>query len=513
MRNSLQLQPELASAAPASLPDAPTAPASLASRWALPALVTLFAFVLGMLYLNHESVSGDEAFSISVSQLPLREMMRTLVVDFVHPPLHYFVLRGWLKVFGYGLFQARLLSVLFGTLAVFFLYLLAEYLVDRRTALLSALLLAASQLGIMYAQEVRPYAQFHFLALCGSYLFLRAFRQGRPLFWWSFVATAILMLYTDYFSVYLIAALLVLPLIYRRDSKLRPSWILAGSTLSIALYIPWITSGILHAAANNGKTFLGKENYAAVHWWTLFSIVNWFNNGKPAGLRSDSPWWTYVIGGLLFTAPLLLLLKKPAATRQMAEPIAKQNLVIAGILCLAPLVLILGAGKILHIPYNVRYVSFCAAFYYILVARAVLQIPFNALRWCLVVLILAYSANSLRANYFMRWKEHWAEAFAYVAQNRHPGDCGVFLPDFEVPPQWPITQAGRPSFRTLPPDNVAAELPGCTRVWEVSWAPRDDFRWLKLHEAGNTLLATTLNKTGEQHYYGVNVALYSKAGQ
>ena len=93
------------------------------SRTAFPVLVALFAFALRMLYVNHESVSGDEAFSMSVSQLPLPQMMRALVEDFVHPPLHYFALRGWFKVFGFGLFQARLLSVIFGTLAVVFLYL------------------------------------------------------------------------------------------------------------------------------------------------------------------------------------------------------------------------------------------------------------------------------------------------------------------------------------------------------------------------------------------------------
>ena len=131
----------------------------------------------------------------------------------------------------------------------------------------------------------------------------------------------------------------------------------------------------------------------------------------------------------------------------------------------------------------------------------------------MVALIVLYSANALRANYLMRWKEHWTEAFAYVQQNRQPADCGVFLPDFVVPPQWPITQAGQPSFRTLPQDRVAAELPGCPRVWEVSWAPRDDFRWLLEHEAKNTVLQTTHRKIGEQHYFGVRVALYSRKEQ
>src|SRR5271167_606334 len=210
------------------------------SRTAWLAFAAVFAFALRLLYLNHESVSGDEAFSMSVSQFPLKEMLAALVQDFVHPPLHYFVLRGWFKVFGFGLFQARMLSVIFGTLAVAFLYLLAEYLFDRRTALLSALLMSGSQLAIMYSQEVRPYAQFHFLALFSSYLFVRVMREGRPAYWWGFVASAILMLYTDYFSVYLIVALFAVAAIYRQRSRLRLWWVLSGSALTIAFYLPWV---------------------------------------------------------------------------------------------------------------------------------------------------------------------------------------------------------------------------------------------------------------------------------
>src|SRR5271165_3818393 len=483
------------------------------SRTAFPVLVALFAFALRMLYVNHESVSGDEAFSMSVSQLPLPEMMRALVEDFVHPPLHYFALRGWFKVFGFGLFQARMLSVIFGTLAVIFLYLLAEYLFDRRTALLSALLMSVSQLAIMYSQEVRPYAQFHFLALLSSYLFVRAMREGRPGYWRGFVASAILMLYTDYFSLYLIVALLLLAAIYRQHSRLRLWWVLIGAALTFVSYLPWVTSGILHTAANSGKTFMGTSPWAAVRLQTFASALNFFNNGQPAGLRSDSPWWTYIFGGILFGAPLLWLLWKAMTGRLADDRQDREGLVTTAILWLLPLFLTLGVGRALHIPYNVRYVSFCAAFYYLLVARAILELPVSALRWGLVALIVVYSANSLRANYLMRWKEYWDDAFTYVQQNRREGDCGVFLPDFEEPPQWPITQAGRPSFRALPKESVASELPGCERVWEVSWAPRDDFRWLLEHEASNTVLQATRQKIDEQHYFGVRVELYSRKEQ
>ena len=189
----------------------------------------LLGLLLRVLYLMHESVSGDEAFSITLTLEPLAQEMHKLVLDVVHPPLHYLALRGWLNLFGFGLLQARILSVIFGTLAIVFLYLLAEYLFDRRTALLAALLMGTSQLAIMFSQEARPYAQMHFLSLLSAYLFLRAFREGRALYWWGFVGASTVMLYTNYFGVFLIAALLVVAVVYRQRSQLRLWWVVAGS--------------------------------------------------------------------------------------------------------------------------------------------------------------------------------------------------------------------------------------------------------------------------------------------
>ncbi len=514
MRTSLQLESE-----PARLVTEAPKSHSVGLRWTAPALIAIFAFALRLLYINHESVSGDEGFSMVVSQMPLQQMLPALIHDYVHPPLHYFALRGWFALFGFGLFQARLLSAIFGTLAVVFLYLVAEYLFDRRTALLASLLLAISQLGVMYGQEVRPYAQFHFLALLATYLFLRAFREGRALFWWTFVGTSVLMLYTDYFSLYLIVGLLTLPLIFRRSNRLRLSWIVAGTALIAASYLPWITSGILQSAAHADKTFMGKEPYAAVHWYTLASIVNWFNNGKPAGLRADSPWWSYVVGGMLFCLPLAWLLWRMAAptpptksqSGMRAARADAENIVTTAILCLLPVLLTLTAGAILHIPYNIRYVTFCAAFYYLLVARALVEIPSDTLRWGVLALIVIYSANALRANYFMRWKEYWTEAYAYFEANRRPGDCGFFPPDLAVAPQWPVTQAGGPGFKVIGPEQFPPTTSQCPRVWEISWAPRDDFRWLIEHQAKyEAALAATYDRVSEKRFFGVRLTMYSR---
>src|SRR3990172_4214446 len=90
----------------------------LHGRWGIPSAVVFLGLALRMYRIDHQSLWGDEAFSLTVSRLPLSDMTGKLVRDFVHPPLHYYMLHAWFKWFGFGGFQARLLSAVFGTLAV-----------------------------------------------------------------------------------------------------------------------------------------------------------------------------------------------------------------------------------------------------------------------------------------------------------------------------------------------------------------------------------------------------------
>jgi hypothetical protein len=74
------------------------------------AAILLLGLGLRLYSLNGESVSYDESFSMATCRMPTDGMLRQLVADFVHPPLHYFVLCGWLDLVGFGVWQARLLS-------------------------------------------------------------------------------------------------------------------------------------------------------------------------------------------------------------------------------------------------------------------------------------------------------------------------------------------------------------------------------------------------------------------
>src|SRR5215469_18517611 len=99
-------------------------------RWLIPASIVLLGLVLRLYHLDYESFWGDEVFGLTVSNAAWAPMHTALVKDVVHPPLHYYMLHGWVRVFGFGTYQARVLSAIFGALAIAALYMLGRYLFD-----------------------------------------------------------------------------------------------------------------------------------------------------------------------------------------------------------------------------------------------------------------------------------------------------------------------------------------------------------------------------------------------
>jgi hypothetical protein len=75
------------------------------------------------------------------------------------------------KVFGISEFSARLVSVIFGTLTIFLVYLMGVKVANKRVAILAASIITFSVWEIAWSQHCRMYAQFQFFYLFGSYLF------------------------------------------------------------------------------------------------------------------------------------------------------------------------------------------------------------------------------------------------------------------------------------------------------------------------------------------------------
>jgi mannosyltransferase len=229
----------------------------------------LLAALLRFYRLAGQSLWSDEGNSVSLAQAGLAEIASRTALD-IHPPLYYWLLHGWMRIFGQSEVAVRSMSALAGVLLVAVIYRLGVRLfpsLSKRVGLLAAFIAAVSPFQVYYAQETRMYA---LLALWGALVIWAAVElmsngeqvakdepAGRsrlvthypiPLSRYSFlyVLCAILGLYTHYaFPVILVAAnLAVLVSLWRgRDTGQVARW-LAGwlmlQLIPLTLYLPWL---------------------------------------------------------------------------------------------------------------------------------------------------------------------------------------------------------------------------------------------------------------------------------
>src|SRR5579863_3805287 len=161
-------------------------------------LIVLMGAAIRLFRLDAQSVWYDETFSIAHSVRPLPQLFQILILDVFQAPLHYLVLHGWFQIAGFGAMQARLVSVIFGTLSIPLLFLLARRFTDSAGSLCAAFLLAISQIAVYFSQEARPYSQAQFLSLLTALAFLSFLEKPTLLRSTFFAAAGTALLYTHY---------------------------------------------------------------------------------------------------------------------------------------------------------------------------------------------------------------------------------------------------------------------------------------------------------------------------
>ena len=218
----------------------------------LVAVVLLVAAVVGgALRLHHigqESAWLDEAFSIEIARTSIANILHQTALD-VHPPLYYLALKAWLPLAGATEGPARALSTLFSVLTALAAFGITARLVDIRTGLATAMVLALSRFQVEYAQEARMYALLALLATLSMHTFVEWAERPTRSALVGYIAVTSLMTYTHVYSVFTIAGqgltLLALMRVNRdRAMRLMGPWFVALAVLFL-LFVPW--AGILMA--------------------------------------------------------------------------------------------------------------------------------------------------------------------------------------------------------------------------------------------------------------------------
>ncbi len=126
-----------------------------------------------MLPILHQSYWRDEVASVLLAQKSLSDIF-TLTLKGVHPPLFYYFLHFWMKLFGNYEYVTRVLPFLFHFLLVLVVFFLLLHLLKNwRPSLLGSAAILINPFLISYAFELRAYSMFAFFTVTALLFFLK----------------------------------------------------------------------------------------------------------------------------------------------------------------------------------------------------------------------------------------------------------------------------------------------------------------------------------------------------
>ena len=142
-------------------------------------VITLVGGFLRVLLLGAKGMWLDETFSVWLANMAAGDMLHWIIQIDQHPPLYYLLLHSWVALAGDTPFYARLLSALFGTATIPFIYLTGRRIGGPTVGVTAAVLLAVSPLNIYFAQEARMYALLTFTVAVAIYALARLLTDAR----------------------------------------------------------------------------------------------------------------------------------------------------------------------------------------------------------------------------------------------------------------------------------------------------------------------------------------------
>lgn len=434
-------------------------------RWRCGIGILLLAALVRTGGLGAQSLWLDEAFSHLWATLPPGVAWQGMIVDAVHPPLYYLLLRPWLAVAGESEFALRFPSAVAGVLTVAVVYRVGRSWLGRRAGVYAALLLALNPFHVWYSQEARMYALLALLTLLAMMAFWWALGSRSRRAWGVFAGVSALAYLTHYFALYIpLVTFVFLVLTFERHHGVLVRWTLAQA-LAVLPLVTWLVA--LYAVG--GGTF----------------GIGWIPSPRPADLLRTL--WSFalaydghvtypVVAGLLAWGLLLGL----GVCRGRDRGGIRVLLALAVVL--PPLVTFLLSLR--RPTYVDRFFIGGLPAFVLLTAAGLERLP-RPIGWAAGLALAGLGLWGITrfhtASPPVFAKEDWRGAAAYVAAHESGGDAlGVRYLQHVVPFQYYYRGALEPAAvtvnqQTTPLEDVAA---GHGRLWLLFRAPHDDLHHL-----------------------------------
>lgn len=203
------------------------------------------AVAVAFCFLSPSELWLDEALSVHIAELPLDEMPDALRHD-GSPPLYYFLLHGWMTVFGDSNVAVRALSGAFAVASLPLMWLAGRRLGGDRTAWPAMILLASSPFAVHQATQARMYSLLVLLCLLGFLALTRILHRPTAVATGGLAVVSGLLALTHYWAFYLIAATVVVlaahAIVCPSQARRRTLLAIVAMCAGGALFLPWLRS-------------------------------------------------------------------------------------------------------------------------------------------------------------------------------------------------------------------------------------------------------------------------------
>jgi mannosyltransferase len=378
----------------------------------------------------HSALWLDEALTVNIAGLPLHAIPHALKQDGA-PPLYYYLLHFWMQLFGQSDVAVRALSGLFSVATLPVAWLAATRFGGRVVGWTTVALLASAPFATYYATESRMYGLVIFLSACGLLALQRAVRTPRPGNLIALGLVTALLLYTQYWAIYLVAMVALWLIIDMwwlwRSTRPGPQWkrflpAIIALAVGVLTFVPWVPT-FIYQSRHTGTPWAAPPNFGAV----LNAVTGFtFNQGSLSPVATDQGRLLTLIYFIMAFLALFGVARSPRFieldlhTRPRARGIA---FVVIGTLFVA-----IGGGLLTTSAFSSRYAA--VVFLPFLIMVAIGTTTLLSAKGRVIVVTLAVLAGLFIAGQEAATKRTQAPGVAAVINARaQVGDIVAFCPD------------------------------------------------------------------------------------